>query len=217
MAYRDNNPFAPKDIDPTLASFGERSDVSLKGLVTNQHFSEETICFKATVYIRNKRMFCAENDGQGGANHYFPLKKQSQEDFYKAIKIASHEAREYMLAKYRNEEEELMKDFIMDSINRHGEDGSTSLGLLDWLITDLINERHALKELRSLLKRKITIYDPAKNEVSSWPSTAKPTKENVERYREHFVHTKPVDNSKDWKWMNLIPEAEAYKYWRTAR
>ena len=215
MAYRDNNPFAPKDIDPTLASFGERSDVSLKGLVTNQHFSEETICFKATVYIRNKRMFCAKNDGQGEPNRYFPLKGQSFDEFDKAIKVARHDASEYMLAKYRNEEEELMKDFIKDSIDRYANTSSTAL--LDWLITDLINERHALKELRSLLKRKITIYDPAKNEVSSWPSTAKPTKENVERYREHFVHTKPVDNSKDWKWMNLIPEAEAYKYWRTAR
>ncbi len=215
MAYRDNNPFAPKDIDPTLASFGERSDVSLKGLVTNQHFSEETICFKATVYIRNKRMFCAENDGQGGANHYFPLKNQSREDFDKAIKVARHEAHEYMLAKYRSEEEELMKDFIKDSIDRYANTDSTAL--LDWLVTDLINERHALKELRSLLKRKITIYDPAKNEVSSWPSTAKPTEENVERYKAYFVLTNPVKGSIDWKWMNLIPEAEAYKYWRTAR
>ena len=215
MAYRDNNPFTPKDIDPTLASFGERSDVSLKGLVTNQHFSEETICFKATVYIRDKRMFCAENDGQGGANHYFPLKNQSREDFDKAIKVARHEASEYMLAKYRNEEEELMKDFIKDSIDRYASTDSTAL--LDWLITDLINERHALKELRSLLKRKITIYDPAKNEVSSWPSTAKPTKENVERYKAYFVLTNPVKGSIDWKWMNLIPETEAYKYWRTAR
>ena len=215
MAYRDNNPFAPKDIDPTLASFGERSDVSLKGLVTNQHFSEETICFKATVYIRNKRMFCAENDGQGGANHYFPLKGQSFDEFDKAIKVARHDASEYMLAKYRNEEDELMKDFIKDSIDRYANTDSTAL--LDWLITDLINERHALKELRSLLKRKITIYDPAKNEVSSWPSTAKPTKENVERYKAYFVLTNPVEGSIDWKWMNLIPEAEAYKYWRTAR
>ena len=215
MAYRDNNPFAPKDIDATLASFGERSDVSLKGLVTNQHFSEETICFKATVYIRNKRMFCAENDGQGGANHYFPLKNQSREDFDKAIKVARHEAHEYMLAKYRSEEEELMKDFIKDSIDRYANTDSTAL--LDWLVTDLINERHALKELRSLLKRKITIYDPAKNEVSSWPSTAKPTKENVERYKAYFVLTNPVKGSIEWKWMNLIPEAEAYKYWRTAR
>ena len=215
MAYRDNNPFAPKDIDPTLASFGERSDVSLKGLVTNQHFSEETICFKATVYIRNKRMFCAENSGNGEANHYMPLKNQSREDVDKAIKVARHEASEYMLAKYRNEEEELMKDFIKDSIDRYANTDSTAL--LDWLVTDLINERHALKELRSLLKRKITIYDPAKNEVSSWPSTAKPTEENVERYKAYFVLTNPVKGSMDWKWMNLIPEAEAYKYWRTAR
>ena len=181
----------------------------------NQHFSEETICFKATVYIRNKRMFCAENDGQGGANHYFPLKNQSREDFDKAIKVARHEASEYMLAKYRSEEEELMKDFIKDSIDRYANTDSTAL--LDWLVTDLINERHALKELRSLLKRKITIYDPAKNEVSSWPSTAKPTEENVERYKAYFVLTNPVKGSIDWKWMNLIPEAEAYKYWRTAR
>lgn len=213
MAYRDNNPFTPKDIDPTLASFGERSDVSLKGLVTNQRFSEETICFKATVYIRDKRMFCAENDGRGGANHYFCLRGQSIEDFDKAIKVARHEAHEYMLAKYRNEEEESMKGFMKDSIDRYANTDSTAL--LDWLITDLINERQALKEMRSLLKRKITIYDPVKNSVYSWPS--KPTKENVEQHREYFVDTKQIKNSKDWKWMNLIPEAEAYKYWRTAR
>ena len=74
-----------------------------------------------------------------------------------------------------------------------------------------------LKIIHLFPKRKITIYDPAKNEVSSWPSTAKPTEENVERYKAYFVLTNPVKGSMDWKWMNLIPEAEAYKYWRTAR
>ena len=65
---RNNNPFQPKDLDPTLAAMGPRSTMELKNLSHNVTFSEETHCFKASIYINGKRMFSASNRGCGGTD-----------------------------------------------------------------------------------------------------------------------------------------------------
>jgi hypothetical protein len=38
----------------------------------------------------------------------------------------------------------------------------------------------------------------------------------LEKYKNHFATKSDEKNVKDWIWLNTIPEAEAYKYWRTA-
>ncbi len=71
MTQRNPNPFQPSS-DPTLEEYGRATSIEIKNLKLNTHFSQETHCFTATVYIDGKRAFSAENEGRGGPNNYYP-------------------------------------------------------------------------------------------------------------------------------------------------
>ncbi len=227
MAPRNNKPFQPKDLDPTLAAIEPRSTMELKNLSHNVTFSEETHCFRASVYINGKRMFSASNRGCGGANEYSSLGhrgelsdslrylperrelwiKKDKEAFDEAMAIAREEAKQYTLKKI-----ELGED-LQWAIDAFGDGKSDEL--IDWLITDLINEQLTLKEMRKTLKKKVTVYDPKSNDILHL-GRDKPTDEILEKYKAHFILQRNDKNAKDWVWLNMIPESEAYKYWRTA-
>jgi len=216
MAPRNNKPFQPKDLDPTLAAMGPRSAMELKNLSHNVTFSEETHCFRATVYLNGKRMFCADNRGCGGSNDYYPLNhggldhhllEKGREEFDEAMSLAREEAKRYTLKKI-----ELGED-LQWAIDAFGDGKSNEL--IDWLITDLINEQLTLKEMRKVMKKKVIVYDPKSNDILELGKD-KPTDEILEKYKNHFATKSELKNTKDWVWLNMISEAEAYKYWRTA-
>ena len=153
MAPRNNNPFQPKDLDPTLAAMGPRSTMEIKNLSHNATFSEETHCFRATVYLNGKRMFSASNGGNGGSNFYSPSDfGKGKEAFEESMAIAREEAKQYTLKKI-----ELGED-LQWAIDAFGDGKSDEL--IDWLIADLINEQLTLKEMRKTLKKKVIVYDP---------------------------------------------------------
>ena len=205
---RNKKPFQPKDLDPTLAAIEPRSAMELKNLSLNTSISEETHCFRASVYINGKRMFTASNGGNGGPNFYSPSDfNTGKEAIEEAMAIAREEAKQYTLKKI-----ELGED-LQWAIDKFGDGKSNEL--IDWLLTDLINEPLTLKEMRKTLKKKITIYDPKSNDILH-PGKDKPTDENIDKYKDHFATKRDEKNAKDWIWLNTIPEAEAYKYWRTA-
>lgn len=208
MAPRNNKPFQPKDLDPTLAAMGPRSTMELKNLSHNVTFSEETHCFRASIYINGKRMFSASNGGNGGPNFYSPSDfGKGKETFEESMAIAREEAKQYTLKKI-----ELGED-LQWAIDSFGDGKSDEL--IDWLITDLINEQLTLKEMRKTLKKKVAVYDPKSNDILHL-GRDKPTDEILEKYKAHFVLQRNDKNAKDWIWLNTIPESEAYKYWRTA-
>ena len=216
MAPRNNKPFQPKDLDPTLAAMGPRSAMELKNLSLNTSMSEETHCFRATVYLNGKRMFCADNRGRGGSNDYYPLShggldhhllEKGREEFDEAMSLAREEAKQYTLKKI-----ELGED-LQWAIDAFGDGKSNEL--IDWLIADLINEQLTLKEMRKVMKKKVIVYDPKSNDILELGKD-KPTDEILEKYKDHFILQRTDKNAKDWVWLNTIPEAEAYKYWRTA-
>ena len=205
MAPRNNKPFQPKDLDPTLAAMEPRSAMELKNLSLNISRSEETHCFRASVYIKGKRMFAVSNRGCGGPNEYSPSDfNTGKEAFEEAMAIAREEAKQYTLKKIELGEN---LQWAIDELRPNE--------LIDWLITDLINEPLILKKMRKTLKKKITIYDPKKKQTFSLGKD-KPTDENIDKYKDHFATKSDEKNAKDWIWLNTIPEAEAYKYWRTA-
>ena len=205
---RNKKPFQPKDLDPTLAAIEPRSAIELKNLSLNISRSEETHCFRASVYINGKRMFAVSNRGCGGPNDYSPSDfNTGKEAFEEAMAIAREEAEQYTLKKI-----ELGED-LQWAIRAFGDGKSNEL--IDWLITDLINEQLTLKEMRKALKKKVMVYWPKENEIF-YLGREKPTDEILEKYKNHFATKSDEKNSKDWVWLNTIPEAEAYKYWRTA-
>ena len=155
---RNKKPFQPKDLDPTLAAIEPRSAMELKNLSHNVTFSEETHCFKASVYINGKRMLSVSNRGCGGANEYSPSDfKTGKEAFEEAMSLAREEARQYTLKKI-----ELGED-LQWAIDAFGDGKSDEL--IDWLISDLINEQLTLKEMRKALKKKVMVYWPKSNEI----------------------------------------------------
>ena len=203
---RNKKPFQPKDLDPTLAAIEPRSAMELKNLSLNTSMSEETHCFRASVYINGKRMLSVSNRGCGGANEYSPSDfKTGKEAFEEAMSLAREEARQYTLKKI-----ELGEDLQWAIDDERLKDE-----LIDWLIADLINEQLTLKEMRKTMKKKVIVYDPKGNDILQLGKD-KPTDEILEKYKNHFATKSDEKNSKDWVWLNTIPEAEAYKYWRTA-
>ena len=212
---RNKKPFQPKDLDPTLAAIEPRSAMEIKNLSHNATFSEETHCFRASVYINGKRMFAVSNRGCGGPNDYLPFDfANGKEAFVEAMSLAREEAKQYTLKKI-----ELGEDlqWAIDAFASEDEDGNPSQSneLIDWLIADLINEQLTLKEMRKTLKKKVTVYDPKSNDILHL-GRDKPTDEILEKYKNHFTTRSDEKSAKDWVWLNTIPEAEAYKYWRTA-
>ena len=47
--------------------------IELKNFKHSEFASHETHCYEATIWIDGKRSFLAQNDGQGGSDHYYPL------------------------------------------------------------------------------------------------------------------------------------------------
>jgi hypothetical protein len=70
--------------------------VELKNVKLNMAFSEETICFKADLYIDGESVAYASNDGRGGCTNYcvYSLKMlpllQSTENYYKTLPSTFH-------------------------------------------------------------------------------------------------------------------------------
>lgn len=52
--------------------------IELKSLKINNDFSEETICFKADVFINGKKVAYASNDGRGGCTFYNAYTKEDR-------------------------------------------------------------------------------------------------------------------------------------------
>ena len=44
--------------------------IELKNIRVNESFSEETMCFKADIFINGKKIGYAKNDGRGGCTNY---------------------------------------------------------------------------------------------------------------------------------------------------
>lgn len=47
--------------------------ITLKNVKYAEFMSQETSCFKATVYVDGKRFCAVENDGSGGPDHFTPI------------------------------------------------------------------------------------------------------------------------------------------------
>ena len=211
MTQRNPNPFQPSS-DPTLEEYGRATNIEIKNLKLNKHFSQETHCFTATVYIDGKRAFSTENEGRGGPNNYYPYGKTQKagakrdaqlSDFKNAMSEARREAARYIEAKGED------YDWAIDRFADNDE-------LIDWLIADLINESEMLKHMRHVLKRRVVAYDQRTREISTWKLT--PIEKNIDAVKEYadlLIHEITAEKI-EWVWLNEVPEHEALKHWRNA-
>ena len=197
---KNPNPFVAAPTDPTLDAFGRRYPIELKNIKFNAHFSRETHCFTATVYLDGKRIMKVENDGNGGAHNYYPFHGQSKESFRTMLDEAKEEAYESLDDSVREEYRSLLIN------NPHAK--STAL---EWVITELLNEDLCLKEMRKNLKSKITIFD--KNDGKVYQYKMKPLAPNI-KYLKSIIANR--NEGESYVWLNDLPEHEAMVYWRRA-
>jgi len=197
---KNPNPFVAAPTDPTLEAFGRRYPLELKSVKFNAHFSRETHCFTATVYLDGKRIMKVENDGNGGAHNYYPFHGQSKESFRTMLDEAQEKAYESLDDSVREEYRSLLID------NPHAK--STAL---EWVITELLNEDLCLKEMRKNLKSKITIFD--ENDGKVYQYKMKPLAPNI-KYLKSIIANR--NEGESYVWLNDLPEHEAMVYWRRA-
>ena len=197
---RNPNPFVASPTDPTLDAFGRRYPIELKNIDFNPHFTRETHCFRATVYLDGKRVMKVENDGNGGSHNYYPFHGQSKESFRTMLDEAQEKAYESLDDSVREEYRSLLIN------NPHAK--STAL---EWVITELVNEHLCLKEMRKTLKSKVTIFDKKDGKVYLYKM--KPLAPNIE-YLKSIIAEK--NEGESYVWLNELPEHEAMVYWRKA-
>ena len=176
-----------------------QSRITLKSIKHTEWASQETHCFQAVIYLDGKRALNVENDGRGACNNYWGIKDQTKsEELEMLTKCTKYGA-----------------DFIKENRNLTMEvDGETidlsdmpDSELLDWLITDLVNEHLCLKEMRKCLKKEIVIFDSKKNIFFSFEQ--KPTPEAMSACKRGYS-----DEDKYWVYLNDLSEQEALKLWR---
>ena len=182
--------------NPTLDAFGRRYPIELKNIKFNAHFTRETHCFSATVYFNEERVMKVENDGNGGAHHFYPLRGQSAESFRTMLDEVKNSAYESLSDSVREEYKSLL-------IN--GEH-ATSFAL-EYVVTELLNEDLCLKDMRRLLKSKVAVFDESDGKIYQY--SCKPTEENLRFLKKETAAEQCV-------FLNDIPEHEAMVYWRRA-
>ena len=175
-----------------------QSRITLKSIKHTEWASQETHCFQAVIYLDGKRALNVENDGRGACNNYWNTKDQTIEEGREMLAECGQHAYEFLKANRA-----LTMEVDGETIDLSDMPDSE---LLDWLITDLVNEHLCLKEMKRCLKSKIHIFNSEDNNIYSFKS--KPTPEAMSA-------CKRAHSEKDhWVYLNDLSEQEALKLWR---
>ena len=176
-----------------------QSRITLKSIKHTAWASQETHCFQAVIYFDGKRALNVENDGRGACNNYWNTKDQTTEEGRKMLDECRQHAHEFL-----KENRDLTMEVDGETIDMSDMPDSE---LLDWLITDLVNEHLCLKEMRKSLKKEIVIFDSKKNIFFYFEQ--KPTPEAMSACKRGYS-----DEDKYWVYLNDLSEQEAFKLWR---
>lgn len=126
--------------------------IELKNLKHAAFASEETLCFSATVYIDGKKAGEASNDGRGGCNRYHPWSLQGILDEH---------------AKTLPPEVTKLPD--LDNPSK----AFTFQPDADSVITNLVSDMLAAKDLRRAMSSKILLATPDGKEIRQTKSIGK--------------------------------------------
>ena len=90
--------------------------IQLKNVKINDSFSEETICFKADVFVNGKKIAYAENDGRGGCTfiNAYPDKRSELAEVEKYCK--SLPKRVYEFGEFDNDLESVVDDLLNEKV-----------------------------------------------------------------------------------------------------
>ena len=176
-----------------------QSRITLKSIKHTVWASRGTHCFQAVIYLDGKRVLNVDNDGRGACHRYGGVKDQTPEEKSRVLDECTQHASEFL-----KENRDLTMEVDGETIDMSDMPDSE---LLDWLITDLVNEHLCLKEMRKSLKKEIVIFDSKKNIFFYFEQ--KPTPEAMSACKRGYS-----DEDKYWVYLNDLSEQEALKLWR---
>ena len=90
--------------------------IQLKNVKINDSFSEETICFKADVFVNGKKIAYAENEGRGGCTFIgaYPEKRSELAELEKYCKSLPKRVSEY--GEFDSDIESVVDDLLHEKI-----------------------------------------------------------------------------------------------------
>lgn len=155
-------------------------NITIKNVKYAAFASQETHCFKATLYVDGKPFGYVSNDGHGGCDDVYPLNNCKKEDIPKWRKRL--DAIEKELGKEKHEcsfnDPKTGKPAMLDND-------------LEMVVGGLMNDWHRMNEVKKILRRISYIRD---GKVYQMPAKYKPTAAAIQQ----------IQAAKFWKKDNVL-------------
>jgi hypothetical protein len=190
------------------------SRISLKNIKRAAFASHETHCFEATVCLDGDRACKVENDGKGGADHYYPYKGQSNESF----NIMIVKLREACADQIKIEDPETYKQFVVKTVSvTDGETGISesvtlnneiNYGLLsdtfiEIVVCNTLNTSLIKKDIKRLMRAKVQLIEVSSGKI--YEIKSKPLPETIERVKKQY--------EPEYLVLNTLSEEEQFYHW----
>ena len=147
-------------------------NIEIKNVKYSSWNSDETHCFKATLYIDGQRRFNVSNRGQGGPNEYNTLENVKISEREKITMVTSSLLYGYI----KKINAELSKETVQC-------EDFTLKNSLELVVGKLMNEWLKLREVKKILK-KITYIGQNGNVYTLPNAKIKPTKDNLKKIQQ---------------------------------
>jgi hypothetical protein len=190
------------------------SRISLKNIKRAAFASHETHCFEATVCLDGDRACKVENDGKGGADHYYPYKGQSNESF----NIMIVKLREACADQIKIEDPETYKQFVVKTVSvTDGETGISesvtlnneiNYGLLsdtfiEIVVCNTLNTSLIKKDIKRFMRAKVQLIEVSSGKI--YEIKSKPLPETIERVKKQY--------EPEYLVLNTLSEEEQFYHW----
>jgi len=159
--------------------------ITIRNVKHVEFASHETNCFEATVYKDGKRWCIASNDGNGGNTCFYPLRNTPNRDLYREIAAYDEQA-------------------PTETCNLLDEPFDLKM-TLENVIDDLVVDFLTLRDMKTLLKRKVIAANPDST-LSQWDRV--PTYEFIK---------KVMDQNPEATVLNILTQQQALKLWKAAQ
>jgi len=175
-------------------TFKNGDELELKGFKHAEFASQETHCFEASVYFKGKKIGVVSNEGHGGCDDFSPCGNLEDGSYHKNNEIFKDACWH-------------MKD---EGVWVSEWDGSENPLTIDVWCCDQVNKFLSHRDFKKYMKSKVVFIDPTSDKPNavryfSFKGVRKITQQHIDHI---------VAKYKDYKILNVLPEAEAWKLWQ---
>ena len=192
-----------KPHDPNT-SFG----LTLKNIKHAEFASQETHCFEATIYLNGKPAIKAENDGRGGADHYYARKGQSVESFKESRDAVCKAAMKYVEANDPDHFAWMTKDAedLPEEGNINYRNHLIQMRALEFTVCDILSRLLIEKSIKNQLKKKIHMVETRTRDV--YEIKIKPSEQSIAWAKLKYGDKHII--------LNDLPFEEQFAHWTRA-